>query len=86
MSPLMWVWLATFIDDELPVSIFLGLLDIANGKKNAEEIFQKLLKSVKEWGLDLSKRVAFGSDGYSTMVGSKSGASTRLKEVSPFVI
>ena len=77
---------ATFVEDGLPVSIFLGLLEIANGRKDAEEIFQKLLKYVKEWGLDLSKCVAFGSDGCSTMVGSKSGVATRLKEVSPFVV
>jgi len=30
--------------------------------------------------------VGFGSDGCSTMVGSKSGVATRLKEVSPFVV
>ena len=41
---------------------------------------------MKEWGLDLSKCVAFGSDGCSTMVGSKSGVATRLKEASPFVV
>ena len=76
----------TFVEDGLPVSIFLGLLEIANDKKDAEEFFQKLLKFVKEWGLDLSKCVAFGYDGCSTMVGSKSGVAIRLKEVKPFVI
>jgi hypothetical protein len=44
------------------------------------------LKSVKEWGLDLSKCVAVRYDGCSTMVESKSSVATRLKEVSPFVI
>ena len=65
---------------------FLGLLEIANGRKDAKEIFQKLLTSMKEWGLDLGKCVVFGSDGCSTMVGCKSGVTTRLKNVSPFVI
>jgi len=63
----------------------LGLLEIANGRKDAEEIFQKLLKFVKKWGLDLSKCVAFGFDGCSTMVGSKSGVAIRLKGVSPLL-
>ena len=76
----------TFVGDGLSVSIFLGLLKIANGRKYAEEIFQMLLTSMKEWGLDLGKCVAFGSDGCSTMVGSKSGVATRLKDVSPFII
>jgi hypothetical protein len=48
--------------------------------------FQKLLKSMKKWGLDLRKCVAFRSDGCSTIVGSKSRVATRLKDVSPFVI
>ena len=77
---------ATFIEDRLLISIFLGLLQIANDRKNAEFFFEKLLKFVKERGLDLSKCVAFGSDGSSTMVGSKSSVATRLREVSPFVI
>ena len=37
---------ATFVEDGLSVSIFMGLFEIANDKKNAEEIFQKLLKSM----------------------------------------
>lgn len=41
---------------------------------------------MKQWGLDLSKYFAFGSDGYSLMVGSKRGVATRLIEVIPFVI
>lgn len=72
---------ATFIEDRLLISIFLGLLQIANDRKDAEFFFEKLLKFVKERGLDLSKCVAFGSDGCSTMVGRKSGVATRLKEV-----
>lgn len=44
------------------------------------------MKFVKESGLDLTKCVAFGSDGYSTMVRSKSGITTKFKEVNLFII
>ena len=77
---------ATFVEDELPVSIFLDLLKIANGRKNVEENFQKLLKSMKVWGLDLNNCVASGSNDCSRMVRSKSGVAYRLKEVSPIVV
>jgi hypothetical protein len=64
----------------------LGSLEIANDKKIVELFLQKLLTSIKEWGLDLNKCVAVGYDGCSTMVRSDSGVATILKEVSPFVI
>ena len=77
---------ATFINDELFVSIFGGLFEIANDKKSVEEFFQKLLKSVKGWDLDLNKCVAFGSDDCSAMVGCKNSIAIKFKEVNPFVI
>ena len=39
---------ATFVEEGLPVSVFLGLLENSNGKKDAQKIFLKLLNCVKE--------------------------------------
>jgi hypothetical protein len=60
---------ASFIEEELPLCVFFGLLHIEKEKKNACIIFETLTKSMKEWGLDFDKCVGFGSDGASTMIG-----------------
>ena len=73
-----------FVKEDLPISVFLGLFEVPNNKKDASLIFEGLQKRIKEWGLDVEKCVSFGSDGYSTMVGHLTGVSTRLKSVSPF--
>lgn len=42
---------------------------------------------MKQCGLDLCKFVAFGSDGTSTMVGSKNGVATQIRnEVNSFIL
>ncbi len=61
------------------MTVFLGLLEIEGGKKDAVVIFDLLINHLRNWGLDLCKFVAFGSDGASTMVGSHGGVATRLK-------
>ena len=77
---------ATFVEDGDIVCVFLGLLHILDGRKDAALIFDTLLTSLKEWGLDTDKCVAFGSDGAATMLGRKTGVATRLKEkVNPFL-
>lgn len=65
---------------------FFGFAWVYKWQKKCWRNFQKLLKFVKESGLDLTKCVAFGSDGYSTMVRSKSGITTKFKEVNLFII
>ena len=77
---------ACFVEEGLPVAIFLGLIQISDGKKNPKEIYDALLAAMKEWDLNLDTFVGFGSDGASTMVGKKIGVSATLKkEVNPFI-
>ena len=73
----------TFVEDSLPISAFLNLFEVPNGKKDAGLIFEGLQK---EWDLEVEKCVNFGLDGCSTMVGHLARVSTRLKAVSPFLI
>ena len=78
---------ATFVEEGEVASVFLGLLQIADGKKDATLIYETLLTSLKEWGLDVNKCVAFGLDGAATMMGKKIGVATQLKEkVNPFLL
>ena len=78
---------ATFVEDGIPVSVFLGLLYIPNDKKDASIIYEILLTSLKQWGLDLEKFVGFGSNGASVMLGSRNGVASKLKkEVNPFLL
>jgi hypothetical protein len=60
---------ATIIEEGLPVTLFLGLLQIEEDKKDSIMIYETLISSIRKWGLDLKKFVGFGSDGVSTMVG-----------------
>ena len=76
----------TFVDEGLPISVFLGLFEVPNYKKDAGLIFEGLQKRIKEWSLDVEKCVSFGSDRCSTMVDHLTAVSTRLKAVSPFLI
>ena len=75
-----------FVEEGLHVVVFLGLIQISDGKKNSKEIYDALLAALKEWDLNLDNFVGFGSDGASTMVGKNIGVSALLKkEVNPFI-
>jgi hypothetical protein len=76
---------ATFLEGVLPLTCFLGLLWIIDGKKDSKVIFDTLMTAVKTWGLDMEKCVGFGLDGATTMVGKNSGVATFLKKVNPFL-
>ena len=67
---------ATIVEEGLPVTLFLGLLHIEGGKKDATIIFETVVKNLRNWGFDLKKWVAFRSDGASTMVGYQTGVAT----------
>ena len=43
-------------------------------------------KSLRSFGLNLSKLVGFGSDGASAMLGEKNGAAIKLKILSPSLV
>ena len=77
---------ACFVEEGLRVAVFLGLIQISDGKKNSKEIYDALMAAMEEWDLNLDNFVGFGSDGASTMVGKKTGVSATLKkEVNPFI-
>jgi hypothetical protein len=76
---------ASYLEGGLPITSFLGLLWLVNGKKDSKVIFEALMGLVKIWGLDMSKCVAFGSDGAATMVGKNTGVAIQLKKVCPFM-
>jgi hypothetical protein len=78
---------ATIIEEGLPVTLFLGLLQIEEGKKDSTMIYETLIYSIQKWGLDLKKFVGFGSDGASTMVGNSRGVAAQIKEkVNPYLL
>jgi len=76
---------ATFLEGGLPMTCFLGLLFIVDGKKDAKVIFDSLMAAVKIWGLDMSKCVGFGSNGIATMEGKNMGVIALLKKLNPFL-
>ena len=81
------VMLATIVEEGLPKTVFLGLLQLDGGKKNSASIFDCVISHLRLWDLDLCKFVAFGSDGASSMVDFQIGVSTRIrKEVNPFLL
>jgi len=50
---------ATFIEEGLHITVFLGLLEIEVGKYNVIVIFDCLINHLKNWGLELCKFVVF---------------------------
>ena len=46
---------ATFVKEGKVANIFLGLLQIVDGKNDATLIFENLLISLQELGLDINK-------------------------------
>jgi hypothetical protein len=71
---------SSFVEKGLPLCVFLGLLHIEEGKKDAYIIFETLTRTMKEWGLDFDKCVGFGSNGASTMIGKQNEVAVRLKD------
>ena len=50
-------------------------------------IYELILTSLNQWGLDLNKFVGFGSDGISVMTGIRNGVAARLEDkVNPFIL
>ena len=73
------IMFATIVEEGLPKTIFLGLLQLDGGKKDSTSIFYCVISQLRLWNLDLCKLLAFGSDGASNIVGSQTGISTRLR-------
>ena len=76
---------ATFLKDIVCANVFLGLLEISDGKKDVAVIFDILLTNMKQWSLDLERFVDVGSDGATIMLAFRNRVAAKLKrEVNPF--
>jgi len=64
-----FVGFATFFEDGVLICTFLDLLQIPRSRKDAIMIYELILTSLNQWGLDLDKFVGFGYDGASIMTG-----------------
>ena len=71
---------ASFVEEGLPIVVFLGLIQIEDGKKDSKQIFEALLVALKKWNLNLDNFVGFGSDGASTMLDKNIGVSAKFKK------
>ena len=78
---------ATIIQEGLPVTLFFGLLQIEEAKKDSTMIYETLISNIRKWGLDLKKFVRFESDAVSIMVGNSRGVAAQIKEkVNPYLV
>lgn len=64
----------------------MDLLDILDGKKKIQIIYDYLLKSIEEWNLDMQKCVGFECNKATPMFGQILSVAIRLKiKIIPFV-
>ncbi|MCO5559835.1 hypothetical protein L7F22_013439 [Adiantum nelumboides] len=78
------IYLSYLIDDCIPTYSFYGIVRVSDG--TARSIFNVVVDELKRNDFDLSKLIAFGSDGCSTMTGSENGVATLFKKhVNPFL-
>lgn len=70
---------AIFIDDGLPIYVFLDLLFIVYRFKDTIVMYERFINNLKERGLDFNKFIGFWSDRVLTMVGKKNRIFPRLK-------
>ncbi|MCO5579868.1 hypothetical protein L7F22_033730 [Adiantum nelumboides] len=78
------IYLSYLIDDCIPIYSFYGIVRVSDG--TARSIFNVVVDELKKNDFDLSKLIAFGSDGCSTMTGSENGVATLFKKhVNPFL-
>ncbi|MCO5565151.1 hypothetical protein L7F22_018824 [Adiantum nelumboides] len=73
----------SFLDNHEPMTMFLGLIELENSTSSC--LFETCIDFLGKYELDISKMICFGSDGASTMIGSRIGVSTRLKRENPFM-
>ncbi|XP_053380132.1 zinc finger protein 862-like [Mercenaria mercenaria] len=75
---------AKYVDEAGEIKVdFIKDVRVDNGK--AETIFKETVELVQD-EIRVDNFVAFGSDGCNTMIGKKSGVTTRLKEVKPELV
>ncbi|MCO5576493.1 hypothetical protein L7F22_030303 [Adiantum nelumboides] len=80
----MVIYLSYLEDECIPKMSFYGIVRVCDG--TAKSLFNAVIDELKRCKLDLSKLIAFGSDGCSTMTGKKNGVSSLLKKnVNPFL-
>ncbi|CAG8791828.1 12498_t:CDS:2, partial [Cetraspora pellucida] len=72
-----------YIISNLPIIRYIGVIKLEDCR--SEYIFEKLKNFISDKGLNIENIAYFGSDGTSTMIGSKTGVSTRLKHLNLFM-
>ncbi|MCO5607521.1 hypothetical protein L7F22_061718 [Adiantum nelumboides] len=78
------IYLSYLIDECIPAYSFYGIVQITHG--TTKSIFNVIHVELKKSKFDVSKLVAFGSDGCSTMTGKENGVATLIKKyVNPFL-
>jgi len=78
---------ATIVEEVLPVTVFIGLLQLDSSKNDIGPIFDYVVSQLQLWELDLYKFITFSSDEASSMVGCHTSVSTQLcTEVNPFLL
>ena len=75
-----------------PLSAVIGtrlethFLKLSNLEGCNDGIYKRLVGILEEKGLDRECLISLGTDGASTMVGKRSGVTTRFKNVNPFIL
>ncbi|MCO5554944.1 hypothetical protein L7F22_008483 [Adiantum nelumboides] len=78
------IYLSYLIDDCVPSYSFYGIVRINDG--TARAIYHAVIEELKNSKLDLSRLIAFGSDGCSTMTGKDNGVATLFRRyINPFL-
>ncbi|MCO5578403.1 hypothetical protein L7F22_032244 [Adiantum nelumboides] len=78
------IYLSYLIDDCVPSYSFYGIVRINDG--TARAIYHAVIEELKKSKLDLSRLIAFGSDGCSTMTGKDNGVATLFRRyINPFL-
>ena len=71
------------ISHNVPVTRYLGVIDL--DELNAEAITLNLKNFIVAKGLEVKKVLHIGSDGTTTLVGTKSGIVKRFQDINPFI-
>ncbi|MCO5586280.1 hypothetical protein L7F22_040219 [Adiantum nelumboides] len=78
------IYFSYLIDDCVPSYSFYGIVRINDG--TARPIYHAVIEELKKSKLDLSRLIAFGSDGCSTMTGKDNGVATLFRRyINPFL-
>ncbi|KAI5065389.1 hypothetical protein GOP47_0020084 [Adiantum capillus-veneris] len=79
----MVMYLSYLEEGSMPCNAFYGIIRTTDS--TAKGIFDTIMLELERSNLDLSRLIAFGSDGCNTMVGRKKGVAKLMKDVNPML-